>query len=451
MKTISTILAARTAGLTIFIALVLSAGAAGSVVALAGTDSGDSAGSVAVAVDGRWDATITLNGTVIPFRLDISGEGSSFTGTLFNGDLKQTTTSAKIDNGTVVLAYDHYLTRIIATLKDGRLEGKVEGRFEKDRYISSVPFQAKRYSAPALQSENVPSIDGVWEIPHESPKGEKAWRFVVQQSGGEVSAAILRVDGDTGALTGTYQDGKFVLSHFDGSRPLRLEVTATKEGTLEIQPSGAYTKADKLIAYRTTDARAKGLPEPANFSTHTSVKDPSQPFAFSFPDINGKLVSNTDARFKGKVVIAVVTGTWCPNCHDEAQYLVQLYRKYHDKSLEIVALDFEEPEQQDSLARAHAFVKQYGVPYTYLIAGAPAEMWEKVPQAVNLNSWPTTFFVGRDGRVKSVHAGFAAAASGQFHAQLKQEFTSTIERLLAEGGDDVSAAATQIPADHVQR
>jgi peroxiredoxin len=449
-KSIPTILAARTAVLTLFIAVVLSAGAAGSVIAVAGADSGGSA-ATARAVDGRWDATITLNGTVIPFRLDISGEGSTFTGTLFNGDLKQTTTSAKIDDATVVLAYDHYLTKIIATLKNGRLEGKVEGRFEKDRYISSVPFQAKRYSAPAPQSENVPSIDGVWEIPHESPKGDKAWRFVVQQSGAEVSASILRVDGDTGALTGTYQNGKFVLSHFDGSRPLRLEVTATKEGTLEIQPSGAYTKADKLAAYRSTDARAKGLPEPANFATHTSTKDSSQPFAFSFPDINGKLVSNTDPRFKGKVVIAVVTGTWCPNCHDEAQYLVQLYNRYHDKGLEIVALDFEEPEQQDSLARAHAFVKQYGVPYTYLIAGAPAEMWEKVPQAVNLNSWPTTFFVGRDGRVKGVHAGFAAPASGQFHAQLKQEFTSTIERLLADGGDDVSAAVTHLPADHVQR
>ena len=77
-------------------------------------------------------------------------------------------------------------------------------------------------------------------------------------------------------------------------------------------------------------------------------------------------------------------------------------------------------------------MKQYGVEYTYLIQGAPAEMWEKVPQAVNLNTWPATFFVGRDGRVKLIHAGFAAPASGEFNDQLKTEFTSTIERLLAE-------------------
>lgn len=70
--------------------------------------------------------------------------------------------------------------------------------------------------------------------------------------------------------------------------------------------------------------------------------------------------------------------------------------------------------------------------YTYLIAGAPAEMWEKVPQAVNLNTWPATFFIGRDGRVKLIHAGFAAPASGDFNRQLKAEFESTIERLLLE-------------------
>src|SRR5579862_1146561 len=103
-----------------------------------------------------------------------------------------------------------------------------------------------------------------------------------------------------------------------------------------------------------------------------------------------------------------------------------------DQGLEIVALDFEEPERQDDLARVHAFMKQYEVEYTYLIAGAPAEMWEMVPQAVNLNRWPATLFIGRDGRVKHIHAGFAAPASGDYNAQLKQEFTGEIEKLLAE-------------------
>jgi len=201
--------------------------------------------------------------------------------------------------------------------------------------------------------------------------------------------------------------------------------------TLVIQQAGS-NRDGQLVAYRPDVARAKGLPEPANYATHTTVRDPNERFTFSGPDVNGKLVTSDDARFKDKVIVAIVTGTWCPNCHDEAQYLVPLYKKYRDRGLEIVALDFEEPEQQDELERVKAFVAKYGVEYTYLIAGAPAEMWEKVPQAVNLNTWPATIFVGRDGTVKLIHAGFAAPASGEFNAQLRSEFESTIERLLAE-------------------
>jgi peroxiredoxin len=403
----------------------------------------------AESLTGRWDAGITLNGVVIPFRLDISGDGANLKGTLFNGDQVQTTTGARLKDGKIVLEFDHYLTNITATLKEGRLDGQVEGRFEREKYISSVPFQAKRYSPAPVSAANVPSIDGVWEIPYDSPKGEKAWRFIVRQSGPEVSASILRVDGDTGALTGNFQNGKFVLSHFDGSRPLRIEVTPASDGTLEILANGAYTETKKLIAYRPEAARAKGLPEPANYSAHTTVRDPNETFAFRFPDVNGKIVSNEDPKFKGKVVLAIVTGTWCPNCHDEAQYLVQLYKKYRDQGLEIVALDFEEPEQQDSFSRERAFVKKYGVEYTYLIAGAPAEMWEKVPQGVNLNTWPATFFIGRDGRVKSIHAGFASPASGEFNRQLKEEFTSNIERLLADAGN--TALPTSASASVVRK
>ena len=68
--------------------------------------------------------------------------------------------------------------------------------------------------------------------------------------------------------------------------------------------------------------------EPSDPSRFTSVKDPTEPFRFSFPDLDGKLVSNTDPRFQGKVVIVSIAGSWCPNCHDEAPFLVELYKKY---------------------------------------------------------------------------------------------------------------------------
>jgi len=395
-------------------------------------------GASAASIDGRWDAQLTVNGALIPFRLDISRDGATLKGTLYNGDDKEFTTKASFQNGTLVLNQEHYLTKIVATLKDGQLQGKIQMR--GDQGPEGSAFEAKRHvDAPAAASD-APSIAGNWIVPFESNKGEKAWRFIVKQSGPDVTAAILRVDGDTGALTGTFHDGKWVLSHFDGSRPYLVEVTPARDGSLAMVQKGGGPRTGNLTAYREDVAQAKSLPAPSDYTTHTTMKDPNEVFAYSFPDVNGKVLSNNDPKFKGKVVLAIVTGTWCPNCHDEAQYLVQLYKKYRDQGLEIVALDFEEPEQQDDLARVHAFMKQYGVEYTYLIAGAPAEMWEKVPQAVNLNTWPATLFVGRDGRVKHIHAGFAAPASGEFNTQLKQEFTSTIEKLLAEkSGSLVSA------------
>jgi len=392
-------------------------------------------------IDGRWDATLTSKTGVVPFRLDISGDGATLKGTLYNGwDPFETTTGASFENGALVLRIDHYLTKITATLKDGQLDGKVVSQSRAD--AGTYAFHARRYVAP-VASPDPPTIAGSWEIPLDKPnaKGEKTQRLIVQQSGPEVSASILRVDGDTGALNGIYKDGKWSLSHWDGSRAAVMELSLTKDGTLEVR-QGAGRAGGNLIAYRTEVARAKGFAEPEDYTTHTTMRDANEVLAWKFPDVDGKILSNEDPQFKKKVVLGIVTGTWCPNCHDEAQYLVQLYAKYHDQGLEIVALDFEEPEQQDDLARVHAFVKQYRVPYTYVIAGAPAEMWEKLPQVVNLNTWPATLFVGRDGKVKHIHAGFASPASGVFNAELKQEFTSTIERLLKEKVE-VSRASLQ--------
>jgi len=132
------------------------------------------------------------------------------------------------------------------------------------------------------------------------------------------------------------------------------------------------------------------------------------------------------------VVIVAIGGSWCPNCHDEAPFLVELYRKYHSRGLEIVSLMFEDEDQLKDPARLRAFIKKYGIDFPVLLCGQQSELSAKVPQGVNLDSWPTTFYLGRDGRVRSVHAGFASAASGEFNTELRQEASSLIERLLAE-------------------
>ena len=93
-------------------------------------------------------------------------------------------------------------------------------------------------------------------IPHESPKGEKAWRLIVQQKGADIETTVLRVDGDTGALTGSWQDGRFIASHFDGARPGLIELTPQKDGSLLVDLH-AEPRVAVLTAYRPEVARAK--------------------------------------------------------------------------------------------------------------------------------------------------------------------------------------------------
>jgi thiol-disulfide isomerase/thioredoxin len=187
-----------------------------------------------------------------------------------------------------------------------------------------------------------------------------------------------------------------------------------------------------LVALRPAEARARNLAPPDDPTEHTKVKDPNQPLRFSFPDVTGRVVSNTDDRFQDKVVLVNMTGSWCPNCHDEAPFLEELYRKYRGLGLEIVALDFEPAEQLKSLSRVRAFIKRYGIEHTYLIAGEPSRLNEKVPQAENLNAWPTTFFVGRNGLVRSIHTSFTSQASRELGSRLKDDVRNEIAQLLSE-------------------
>jgi len=386
-------------------------------------------------VNGLWDATVVVNNGAleIPFRFELSGSGSNVKGSFFNGDDKTTSTSGSLENGRLTLNFDELGTKLEATLKDGRLEGE----YSRGTRGAPYPFAAKRFRPVAVGDSNVPAIAGLWNVQvGKSSKGEAAWQLIVRQAGAEVSAVILRIDGDTGTLTGTFRDGKFALSHFSGARPLRLELTPASDGTLAV-----VQNTDKpLTALRAEQADAKGLPKPSDPTRFTSVKDPTEPFRFSFPDLDGKIVSNTDPRFAGKVLIVAIGGSWCPNCHDETPFLVELYKKYRKQGLEIVELSFEEEAQIKNPVRVKAFNKRYGVEYTVLIPGEPKELNDKVPQGVNLNSFPTTFFIGRDGRVRSAHAGFAGKASGKFHTELKEEVTSLVERLLAEKPAQTSAA-----------
>lgn len=379
------------------------------------------------ALDGRWDATVNVNRLDIPFQLEITGTGATLKASFFNGgDRRIPSTSAKSDGASATFNFDQLGTKLVVAHKDGKLTGE----YQRGGTRAPYPFNASRSPVVTPVVTGAPPIGGTWIVPARGNKGETAWKFIVTQTGAEITAAILRIDGDTGALTGTWHDGKYVLSHFDGGRPLLLEVTPVDGTKLKLRQNNST----EFEAVRDGAPEAKAIGVPDDPAHHTTVRDPNEVFAFNFPDLNGRMVSNDDPRFKGKVLLVNIGGSWCPNCHDEAPFIAALYKKYQSAGLEVIGLSFESAEdvQQHDFSRLRAYITEYDIKYTVLVPGAQEQLNEKIPQGVNLNSFPTTFFVGRDGRVRGTHAGFPSPGSGEYYTEAEREVTKLVEQLLAE-------------------
>jgi hypothetical protein len=97
-----------------------------------------------------------------------------------------------------------------------------------------------------------------------------------------------------------------------------------------------------------------------------------------------------------------------------------------------------DPDPKVSRPRIQSFMKRYAVQYPMLLAGTTQPspttktIADALPQLVNFGAYPTTIVLGRDGRVRSVHAGFPSAATGAEHTRYKQEVRELLERLLSE-------------------
>src|SRR5580658_192320 len=134
-------------------------------------------------IDGLWDATVTVGGTPIPFRIEFSGSGSDVKGWFFNGSDKEISNSGNFDNGNLTLNFESYASVLKATVKDGVLEGEYIQRGRP------LVIRAARTPDHPAQGEKGPDIHGIWYLENvaSTKKGEKAWNLVVEQKGAETS------------------------------------------------------------------------------------------------------------------------------------------------------------------------------------------------------------------------------------------------------------------------
>ena len=389
-------------------------------------------GSKRNAIVGPWTGDATVHGQQVPVRLEITGSGNDLHAALLNGPESSPASGVSFTGNHLVITFNYFAKTIDATVTDGHLTGTF-GTI-KTRYPVSLNLRGS--VAAGSGSAAAQDISGDWEVEVKSSKRESAWQLSIQPSSdtANVKAVIQRIDGDTGALYGKWTGNEYLFGHFTAAGPALYSVKPQTDGTLLVSNMlrADVNEQQNLVARRPAQARAASLPGMTDPTQQTTVKDPSARFAFSFPDLSGKVVSNTDPQFDGKVVIVAIGGSWCPNCHDEAPMLESLYKQFHSQGLEVVNLSFEEADQLKEPTRLRAFIEKYGLTYTVLVAGETEQLNEKIPQGVNLNCWPTSFFLGRDGRVREVHAGFAGPANPPAHEALVKETTELVEKLIAE-------------------
>ena len=254
-----------------------------------------------------------------------------------------------------------------------------------------------RVTLPGGQARD--SIDSTMVI------GPKPWIAVGMRGG-----TVFVIDGESGTVVAVVgaQGMRPQTAWLDspGVDPLLLVATGSRLNAFRLKPTSDPIRltTDRGVV-QNEEGRPSAPQRPSPPST-TTVKNDKM--VFSLPDLTGKIVSSEDEQFKGKVVVVDIWGSWCPPCRVELPHLVRLYEKYHDQGLEIVGLSFEQGgNQARQLERLKEFVKDNNMDYTVLYGGSTSETERKLPAVENFGGYPTTIFIGRDGRVKKVKVGFA--------------------------------------------
>lgn len=376
-------------------------------------------------ISGLWNATVlNLEGDPVAFQLELKRSGNDWQGSLVNGSDQMPSTKGHFQKNRLRLEFDYWDGVLEAEFHNGVLDGAFTRRYRKETRVRK--FHAQRQALRRPHEKPAMDVTGEWILDTVEKDGTQTiYRAQFRQSADRVQATLIPVSGDTGLLIGYVSGKDMEVSRFDGIRVSLLKCSLNAEGVLQ----GTLDSSATVKGYRA--GKAPILPPDA--LTYTRVRNPGEPFRFAYPDLNGTMVSWDDVRFKNKVLLVTITGSWCPNCHEEAPFLIELYRRYHERGLEIVALAFEYTgETERDVRQLRIFANKYAMPYPVLLAGTTEDAETKLAQLENFGAYPTTLFIGRDGRVRAVHAGFDGPATGARHAELKQEMEERVQRLLGE-------------------
>ncbi len=395
---------------------------------------------------GLWSAELQSPGGPLPFGLALEQGADGWSAWFVNGEERIAVPVVRWEGRRLTLEITHYDSRIGASLHevDGalRLDGMWTKRTGRDDFARLV-FRAHPPAAPVdvlEDPEEVPPADvsGRWRVAFESDSQPAVGLF--EQTGLSLRGTFLTTTGDYRYLAGGLDEGVYRLSCFDGAHAFLFEARLQDDGSL----LGDFWSRD-VWHESWTATRDEGIRLPDGFQL-TQWTGAAPLADLHYPDVTGVVRTLDDPAFAGRARILQVFGSWCPNCHDASEYMVELNERYGPQGLSVLGLAFEVTgDFRRDAEHVLAYAERHGVSYPLLVAGLSdkAEASKRFPLLDQVRSYPTTIFLHADGGIRAVYQGFSGPATGEAHAVLRASFEAIIEELLAES----APASDVLPQD----
>ena len=116
---------------------------------------------------------------------------------------------------------------------------------------------------------------------------------------------------------------------------------------------------------------------------------------FTLKDLNGK--TWTVSELKGKPVVLNFWATWCAPCKFEMPALESIYQKYKDKGLVILAVDI---KTDNGEAAVRKYQQDIGLSFPVVM-----DTTGETENNYRVRAYPTSFFIGKDGKLREVKRG----------------------------------------------
>ena len=388
---------------------------------------------------GRWRFTLESPGGALPFFVELQADG----GALVDAHERLPFSSVEATADTLRLSIDNYDSTLELHPDDANIGG-LKGQWRRrspgvNSYTEMVVSAVKSAEGLRFVTGGAPlqELDGRWRLTFAEEDGSSytgvAELHTVKTFGQPTIEGTITTDtGDYRFLEGVMTEDALQLSVFDGAHAFLFGAKLVDGQLTEGHFWSRDTYHATFVGDRVKGDEAGGLADPYEIVSMTSD---DRRFRFDFPRLGGGRLAHDDARFGGKVVVAEIFGTWCPNCNDQAPLMSEWYAKYREQGLEMVGIAYEftgdEAEDMDMLGR---YAKRYGVKYPLVLGGTSGKKGasESLPDLTKVAAYPTTLFIGRDGTVRKIYSGFSGPATGAAYDELKQGHEKLIEKLLAE-------------------